>query len=207
MRYHQDCHALVLVQGAQQVGDLAAALGIQVASRLVGEQDARPGDESPGDGRPLHLAAGEFARLVLDARPEADAVENLGRSFGGLATRAPPVEHRTADQGRHHHVLQGREFRKQMVELKNEAKRAVAQPIALARTEAVDALAVEHHRSRVRPVERAEQVEQRTLAGAGCPDDGEKLAALDVEIDALKDVDDVRVPAISLEQVLGDEHW
>ena len=57
--------------------DLAAGLGVEVAGRLVGEQDARPVDEGAGDGGALHLAAGQLARPVVQPAAEADAVEQL----------------------------------------------------------------------------------------------------------------------------------
>ena len=51
-------------RAAQQREDLAAGRGVEVAGRLVGEHDARPRDERPGDGDALLLAAGELGRAV-----------------------------------------------------------------------------------------------------------------------------------------------
>ena len=64
---------------------VAAGLGVEVAGRLVGEQDARPVDQGPGDGGPLHLAAGQLARPVLEPMAEADAVEQLDGPLAQLA--------------------------------------------------------------------------------------------------------------------------
>ena len=61
----------------KQADDLGAGVGVEVAGRLVGEQDARAIDQGAGDGGALHLAAGQLARLVLQAMPQADAVEQL----------------------------------------------------------------------------------------------------------------------------------
>ena len=58
------------VEDAQHV---AGGLGVQVAGRLVGEQQRRRGDQRPGHRDPLLLAAGELVGLVVgpvgQARP------------------------------------------------------------------------------------------------------------------------------------------
>ena len=64
---------------AQQLHDLAAGRRVEVAGRLVGQQDPRLARSSPGDGRPLHLAAGQLARLVLEPMAQADAVQDFHR--------------------------------------------------------------------------------------------------------------------------------
>ena len=52
--------------------------------------------------------------------------------------------------------------------------------------EAAEALAVDVDLARGRPVEAADQVEQRRLAGAGRPDDRHHLAAIDAEGDVVE---------------------
>ncbi len=53
----------------EKLHDLAAAGSIEIASRLVGQQDQRVGDDGAGNGHALLLAAGQFGRrMVLAAR-------------------------------------------------------------------------------------------------------------------------------------------
>ena len=48
---------------------------IEIAGRLVGQQDLRLGDQRPGDGRALHFAARQLARLVLQPMRQADHLQ------------------------------------------------------------------------------------------------------------------------------------
>ena len=56
------------VDAVEQAHD-AAVGGVQVAGRLVGQEDQGPVDEGPGDGHPLLLAAGELVGQVLGFLP------------------------------------------------------------------------------------------------------------------------------------------
>ena len=50
---------------------------VEVAGRLVGEDQGRVGDQRPGDRHALLLAAGQLRRLVVDAVAEAQPLERL----------------------------------------------------------------------------------------------------------------------------------
>src|SRR5690606_40346945 len=65
VRDHDDRLALLFVQRLQQLEDLIARLAVQVAGRLVAQQDRRVGDDGARDADTLLLAAGQLARLVL----------------------------------------------------------------------------------------------------------------------------------------------
>ena len=93
---------------------------VEVAGRLVGEHHLRPGDDRPGDGDALLLAAGKFVRVVAGAVGEADLVERRQRQPPPLAGR-----HAAIDQ-RHLDVLQRRGARQQVEALKDEAKEVAA---------------------------------------------------------------------------------
>ena len=58
MRHHQERRAQFGVEPAHQVQNLFRRLGIQVAGRLVGDDDDRVGDNRPGDADSLLLPAG-----------------------------------------------------------------------------------------------------------------------------------------------------
>ena len=72
VRDHDDRLAVLAVERLQQVEDLVAGLAIEVAGRLVAQQQRRVGDDRAGDADALLLAAGELPRVVLRAVGEAD---------------------------------------------------------------------------------------------------------------------------------------
>ena len=87
----------------------------------------------------------------------------------------PPVaEDAVADHDRGEDVFERRELRQQVIELKDHAEVLVAEHVAAARGEVVDAVAVEVDFAGVGRVERAEQVQQRALAAAALADDGDE---------------------------------
>ncbi len=55
----------LLVQFKQQVDNFRAGLAVQIAGRLVGEQNSRPGHKRPRQGHPLLLAAGQLLGRML----------------------------------------------------------------------------------------------------------------------------------------------
>ena len=65
VRDHDDRLAVLAVERLQQVEDLVARLAVEVAGRLVAEQQRRVGDDGARDADALLLAAGELARVVL----------------------------------------------------------------------------------------------------------------------------------------------
>src|SRR5437868_3830468 len=70
VRHHEDGVA-GFVEPVEEVEDLEAGGGIEVAGRLVGEQDRRAHHERAGDRDALALSAGELAGKVVDALLEA----------------------------------------------------------------------------------------------------------------------------------------
>ena len=79
------------VERLQEREHLEARPGVEVAGRLVGQEERRVGDQGPGDRDALLLAAGELVGRVVDpvveadrarARPGALAPSSRGRSRG-----------------------------------------------------------------------------------------------------------------------------
>ena len=64
---HQQDGATLLVEGAQQLHGLVGGAAVEVAGRLVGEQQRGVIDQRAGDGHPLPLSAGQLARQVPQA--------------------------------------------------------------------------------------------------------------------------------------------
>ena len=65
VRDHHDRLAVLAVERLQQVEDFVARLAIEIARRLVAEQQRRVGDDGARDADALLLAARELARIVL----------------------------------------------------------------------------------------------------------------------------------------------
>ena len=76
------------VQIANERQDLLAGLGIQVAGRLVGQQDGRVGGQGACNRDALALAARELIRQVVEAVGETDEGEQLARAFGDALAAA-----------------------------------------------------------------------------------------------------------------------
>ena len=72
MRHHDDGLAEVAVEDLQDRQDLVGRCAVEVAGRLVAEQELRIGDDRAGDGDALLLAARHFTRIVLGPVGEAD---------------------------------------------------------------------------------------------------------------------------------------
>src|SRR5215207_6488139 len=75
MRHHHDGLAEGVDGLAHEGQELAAGLGVEVARRLVGEDDLGPGDQGAGRRHPLLLTTGELRGPVPEAPTQADAVD------------------------------------------------------------------------------------------------------------------------------------
>ena len=84
------------------------------------------------------------------------------------------------------HVLQRRELRQELVELEDKADMAVAEGGQVTVLHGEDIRTLDGHLTLGRTVERADDLQERSLAGAGLTDDGHYLALLNPEVDALQ---------------------
>ena len=69
-----------------------AGLGVEVAGRLVGQDDGGIGHQRPRDGHPLPLSARELVRPVLHAVRQPDRLEGLLGAPPPLRLRHPGVD-------------------------------------------------------------------------------------------------------------------
>ena len=70
--------ATLLLEGADDVPELAAALGIESGGGLVEKKDARIADQSGGNGQALLLAAGKFADPGVGFFGELEFFQDVG---------------------------------------------------------------------------------------------------------------------------------
>ena len=173
---HDDGHALV-VELLEHAHDLDAGAAVEIAGRLVGEQQGGLVGERAGDGDALLLAAGKLVRLVVGAVGQADRVQRLqgplalARSGQALAG----VEHRQFD------ILQRGGAGQQVEALEDEADLLVADVGQFVAAELRDVDAVERILPPGRPVEAADDVHHGGLAGAAGAHERDELALGDFQ--------------------------
>ena len=64
----------------QEVHDFEGEIGIEIAGRFVRQHERRIVDESARDRNPLLFAAGQIARIGIQAVLETDPLEDLERA-------------------------------------------------------------------------------------------------------------------------------
>jgi len=177
---HQDQRSAGIgVEAKEEIDDASAGLGVEIAGRLVGEDDGRVGSEGPRDRHPLLLATRELARRVAGTLGEANAFEpGAGLGTGVLASGQL--------QGQHD-VFQRGEGRQQLEGLKDESDSTGAQPGASVLVKCVEALAEQKHRTGASLIESGQEAEQSRFAGTGSAGDGQSLAGFDREGNLVED--------------------
>src|ERR1017187_4471728 len=103
------------MQARDQFKHRLCRAAVQVSSRLIGQQELRLDNESPGQSHALLFSTRKFARAMMGTWTQSHLLQPLRSCFFSLAG------HRTPEQEWHCHVLQRRELRQQVVELPDEA--------------------------------------------------------------------------------------
>ena len=189
-----------IVQLVEELHDLRAGPRVQVSRRLVGEQNARPIHQGPGDGHPLSLTPRELARPMSHSVGQLDPHQRLLGQAAPLSLAHPRVDQRKL------HVAESRGPGQQIVALEHEADLPVADSRQLGLAEARDQAAVEPVLAPGGGVQASDQVHQGRLAGAGGAGDGHELIALDGDVDAAKRVHDLALHGeIALDAAQGDQ--
>ena len=121
VRDQHDGQPALVVQPLEDPHHLDARARVEVAGRLVGEQQRRVVDQRAGDGDALLLAARQLVRMVIEPLAEADRLERRGGALAALlGADAAPVEQRQL------HVLERDGPRQQVEALEHEADLVVA---------------------------------------------------------------------------------
>src|SRR5216683_1695889 len=97
VRHHDDSQVFSLVQVAEEADDLLTIGGVEVAGRLIGQENARAIDKRAGDGCPLHFAPGKLSRPMAEPMTQSHSLEQL---FAAMPQRPPltqPTPQRMSD--------------------------------------------------------------------------------------------------------------
>ena len=152
---------------------MATGLTVEVAGRLVREQDRRIHDGRAGESDTLALAARELLRQVGLALAEADRIEGGVDLLPPFAARHVGEDHRQLD------VLGRRQAPHEVERLKDETDVVAPDLRQLGCAQLADAAAVQPVAAGGRAVETADDVEQRRLARAGRSHDGDVFTLAD----------------------------
>ena len=83
MRHHDHDGVLTPVKIEQKRCDSVRGGAVEVAGGLVAQQEPRGPNERPRDGDALAFAAGQLARLMVDAIGQPDGFDQIPRSPAG----------------------------------------------------------------------------------------------------------------------------
>ena len=194
---HEHDRVAGAVQAIEERHDLDAGFRVEIPGRLVGQENRRIVDQSPGDGDALSLTAGQLVRAVVHARAQFDLVE---RSLGALDTVSlgdAGIDQRQLD------VVQRGRARQQVEGLEDETDLLVADARQLVVVHLADLFAVEEVGALRGRVEAANQVHQRRLARARRPHDGDVFAAVDQDGHAAQGVNLLVAHLIGLPEIPG----
>ena len=150
-----------------------ADLRVQVAGRLVGQQQLRLAGQRARDRHALLLPARELAGQVPHARGQPQLGQRLLDALLALGGRHAAVAQRHVD------VVEHVQVGDQVEALEDEADLLVAQPRQALVGQPAHVLAVQPVLALVEVVQQARHRQERRLARARRPHDGHELAALD----------------------------
>ena len=163
------------VQAPEQLEHLEAAVGVEGAGRLVGEEKGRLVGQGAGDGQALALAAGQHAGRALGLVGQPEQVEKVAGAGLGLLARAP------GDDRRQRHVLEHAQVREGSRDLVGARD---AEPGDAMRRQPLDFAPREYHPAAIGAVMSTHDVDERRLARAIRPDEAEDLATAHDEVHA-----------------------
>ena len=153
---------------------------IEVAGRLVAEQDLGVVGKRSGERDALLLASRKARRPVPGARRKADLIEERGRLFPRLSAR------HCGNHLRQHDIFERREFRQQMMELVDEADGGAPQqsPPLVVETGAI--FTADKYRAAVRTLQEAGDMEHRRFPSTGRAYQCHNLSGPQDEVDSLQ---------------------
>ncbi len=181
MRRNQRRQLVLAVQSRHQLKNHLPGAAIEIAGRLVRQQNLRLRDQCPSQRQPLLFAAGKLSRTMLPALGQTHLAEPPRSFLLGGRERLP------ARQQRHGDILKSGEFRQQVVELPHIADFAVTKlgRGILGKRIHVKVCAV--YGTRRRTIKRGQDVQQRTLSRTRLANDRQHRSLGDLKRQILKE--------------------
>ena len=195
----EDGEAEVAAQLTEERDDRRRRFGVEAGGRLVGEQDGRAQREGSGDAHPLPLSAGELVREVVGTIGEAHPLEQLADPARGLRGRHAEVLEREGD------VLSRRAPGEETVGLEDRTDSPASDP-QLPLAEPGQVLSPDVHRTGGRTLEQVDALREGALPSAAGTHDGEDLAGLDAEVEAVEDEGRRLAVAVDLGELFDADH-
>ena len=173
---------------------------IQVAGRLIRQKQLRTPNEGTRNRHSLLLPARNLTDFVVKTVRQPYSVKNPARrAFGFLTVIAP-------DQLRHHRVLERREFRQKMMELKDKPDMTVSKSSQFRSAPFENILSLKEHIPPSWRIQTAKQVEQSALSCTRRANDRNEFAAFNGEIDVLENDDLGGRPLVDLREIARFDH-
>ena len=175
MRDHQHGRAL-FVDLRQQLHDIVGHLRVDVAGRLVGDDQRRIVHQRPRQPHALLFAAGQLRRIAAALVLQVEQLQNIRHAAADLPPGLADHTH-----GERHVIVHGHGVDQPKI-LKNDPHRA-AEIRHLPPPQAGQAIVVDDHLAGGGQLLVHDQLEERAFAGAGRTDDKGELAVVDVQVD------------------------
>src|SRR5262245_16069924 len=182
MRNQHQRGSFVLVETDEQFEDMLSISAIEIARRLVRQQNRRLHHERSRQRDALLLAAGKLDRVMIAALDEADAVEQVFGAGAGGSIEAAAELHRQND------VFKGGKCRNQVIGLEDETEFFPSKLGKLVLTQLRDVLTVDDNAARCRCIETGNQAEQSALAASRRAHDGDELSGGNVKREVANDL-------------------
>ena len=167
--------------GEEEIGDVGAGRLVEIAGRLVGDDDRGAMHQGAGDGDALLFATGELRGVVIEPVGEADGGE-LGAGAGEGVGAAGEFE-RGGD------VLERRHVGDEMERLEDDADGLAAKAGEAIGVETGEVDPGDRDPAAVGALQAAGDHQRGRLAGAGGADDADPLAGGDGQGETAQDVD------------------
>ncbi len=197
---HDDRLLELAVEDAELAEDLVGALAVEVAGRLVGDDQVGVGHDRPGDRDALLLAAGELPGVVVLPPFEADDPQGRHRAAASAASCERWVS-RSGSSTFSNAVMTGI----RLYIWKTKPTLSARQRVELGLGHLGQLVVVDHDRARGGPVEAGDQVQQGRLARARGAHQGEELPLLDGQVEVFEHRNPELVAAVFLADASQDD--
>jgi hypothetical protein len=188
------------VQRPEQPHDFLAGGAVEVAGRLVGQENAWAVDQRPGDGHSLPLPAGELVGTVIHPISQSHLGERLGSEIPTFLGAYAGIHQRQL------HIVQAGGPGQQVEGLKDETDLLVPDPGQLIVFQFGDPVSVEPVLTGCRAVQAADEIHQGRLAGARWPHNRNELVFPDGEIDASQGSHNLATHVVLPLEIAGYDH-